>query len=107
MFHDLVISANFMENVNQHNIAKTILIYLINLGCLFFVLPGIFIFKITKSETIFTSFGQLISLIPGKIGSYIRVNYYYRTMKQFPEKDLWGLERFLHIQIPKLAKGFT
>ncbi len=37
--------------------------------------------KYTHSESIFAFLGQLLSLIPGKVGSYFRVAYYRGTLK--------------------------
>lgn len=36
--------------------------------------------KTSKSEMVFMSIGQIISLLPGKIGSYIRSAYYFATL---------------------------
>lgn len=43
--------------------------------------------KLSNSETIFCSIGQLISLIPGKIGSYLRAAFYTGAL----EKCSWEL----------------
>ena len=40
--------------------------------------------KLGKQEEVFSFFAQLLSLIPGKIGSYFRVAYYMPTVKQCP-----------------------
>jgi acetyltransferase-like isoleucine patch superfamily enzyme len=83
-----------MEKAYLKNKIKKISIYLLNLGCSLVVLPGVMLFKINKSESFFSFFGQLVSLIPGKIGSYIRINYYCRTMQKFPRKGFIGFGTF-------------
>jgi len=40
--------------------------------------------KMGDKEEIFTFFAQLLSLVPGKIGSYFRVAYYRGTLKACP-----------------------
>jgi acetyltransferase-like isoleucine patch superfamily enzyme len=41
--------------------------------------------KFTKSEMVFVSFGQLLALFPGIIGSYLRSAYYFASS----EKSSW------------------
>ncbi len=54
--------------------------------CLVIVAPLIFAAwcekKWSDSESIFASLAQLLSLIPGKAGSFLRVAYYRGTLKQ-------------------------
>ena len=38
--------------------------------------------KIFKNETIFVGFSQLLALIPGLIGTYLRAAYYYASLSQ-------------------------
>ncbi len=63
---------------------KIIIFYL----CMLPVTPCILLTWIEKKmgdkEEIFTFFGQLLSLIPGKIGSYFRVAYYRGTLEECP-----------------------
>jgi acetyltransferase-like isoleucine patch superfamily enzyme len=37
--------------------------------------------RFTSGEAVFAFFGELLSLIPGKIGSYLRVAYYHGTLQ--------------------------
>lgn len=54
--------------------------------CIFLVCPLIALARLGlffNSEDAFVSCGQLLSLVPGKIGVYIRGGYYRLTLKQF------------------------
>jgi len=46
--------------------------------------PGIILFKMTKSRELFGSFGEIYSLIPSRMGVYVRACYYHRIMKKCP-----------------------
>jgi len=46
------------------------------------VLPLGFIFRITQSESFFVFCGQALALLPGEVGSYIRVSYYRLTLNK-------------------------
>ena len=53
---------------------------------MFCLVPCIFLAwlekKYSRKEEIFSFFAQLLSLLPGKIGSYFRVAYYIATLRQ-------------------------
>lgn len=46
------------------------------------VMPLILLARLTNSKGIFDAFATALSLIPGKIGSYIRLGYYMGTLKK-------------------------
>ena len=46
------------------------------------VMPLILLTRLTNSKSIFSTFAAALSLIPGKIGSYIRLSYYVGTLKK-------------------------
>lgn len=39
-------------------------------------------FRVTKSRGVFTTTGQLLSLLPGVVGSYLRSAYYHLTLRR-------------------------
>ena len=46
------------------------------------VMPLILLTRLTNNKSIFSTFAAALSLIPGKIGSYIRLSYYMGTLKK-------------------------
>ena len=68
----------------MRKLAKKIIVYL----CMLIVLPCIFLAwaekRMSEKEEVFSFFAQLLSLIPGKIGSYFRVAYYMGTLDKCP-----------------------
>ena len=68
----------------MRRILKNIIVYF----CILLVLPCIFLAwvekKVCEKEEIFSFFAQILSLIPGKVGSYFRVAYYMGTLDKCP-----------------------
>ena len=66
----------------MRKLAKTIAVY----TCLLFIFPCIILVwleqKLSGREEVFSFFSQMLSLVPGKLGSYFRVAYYMQTLKQ-------------------------
>ncbi len=63
----------------MNNKLKELIAYLFVVVCLPLLLL-FFISSIIFKETPFSSFSQLLSLVPGKIGSYLRIAFYRYTM---------------------------
>lgn len=61
---------------------KKILKKIVNLISTVCTMPLVILYKITRSENLFVGQAQLLSLIPGKIGTYIRVAYYSLILKK-------------------------
>jgi virginiamycin A acetyltransferase len=66
----------------------------LNLFCLILVSPLVLLFRLTRAEDLFVGQGQGLSLIPGKLGSYMRVAYYRMTLKQCPLDGYVGFGTF-------------
>lgn len=62
--------------------------------CLILTAPLHLLFNITKSKDLFAGQAQLLSLIPGKIGSYLRVAYYSNTLTRCSHKGYIGFGTF-------------
>jgi virginiamycin A acetyltransferase len=56
--------------------------------------PLALLYKITRSHDLFAGQAQLLSLLPGKLGSYLRVAYYSMTLKQCPLEGYIGFGTF-------------
>jgi len=52
--------------------------------CLLLTAPLWLLYRCTGSKGLYTSQGQFLALIPGKIGSYLRVAYYHMTLEKCP-----------------------
>jgi acetyltransferase-like isoleucine patch superfamily enzyme len=61
---------------------KSILQKFVQGGSLVLTFPLWSGYKVTRSEGLFAGQGQLLALIPGKIGSYMRVAYYRMTLQR-------------------------
>lgn len=46
--------------------------------------PGAAACHVTGSATVFRTFGEAYSLLPGRIGRYVRAGYYHMTLKRCP-----------------------
>lgn len=67
--------------------------------------PGFSLYKISRSMEVFTAFGELYSLLPGKIGIYSRAWYYHMTLRKCPlDINIW---MFSKISYPtsEIGKG--
>lgn len=62
-------------------------------------------YKATKSRSIFAAQGQLLSLIPGKIGSYIRVAYYTMTLARCSLEGYVGFGSFFAHPEAEMGNG--
>jgi acetyltransferase-like isoleucine patch superfamily enzyme len=55
----------------------------------------VFLYFITKSDPIFVFYAQLLALVPGKLGSYLRVAYYKQTIKTCSDDIFIGFGSYL------------
>lgn len=85
---------------------KQLLQNLIFAICLILTAPLYLLYKITRSKDLFAGQGQLLALVPGKIGSYLRVAYYSMTLERCPRKGYIGFGSFFaHPQV-ELGEGY-
>lgn len=78
----------------------------LSLFCLTLVMPLVLLYRLTRSEDLFTGQGQGLSLIPGKLGSYMRVAYYQMTLKACPANGYIGFGSFFSHSEVELGAGY-
>lgn len=76
------------------------------LFCTIMTFPLVLLYRLTRSEDFFAGQSQGLSLIPGKFGSYIRVAYYHRTLKQCPLNGYIGFGSFFAHPEVELGTGY-
>lgn len=59
-------------------------------ACFLLTAPLWLLYKLTRSKDLFAGQGQLLALVPGKIGSYLRVAYYHMTLESCPVNGYIG-----------------
>jgi acetyltransferase-like isoleucine patch superfamily enzyme len=69
------------------------------------VSPLVLAYKVSRSESVFASQGQLLSLIPGKTGSYLRVSYYAMTLDACSRNAYIGFGSFFAHPHATVGKG--
>lgn len=74
--------------------------------CLILTAPLYIIYKLTGSKDLFVAQGQLLSLIPGKTGSYMRVAYYHMTLEQCPTNGYIGFGTYFPHPELELGTGY-
>lgn len=74
--------------------------------CLLLTAPLYILYKITGSKDLFAGQGQLLSLLPGKLGSYMRVAYYSMTLERCPRTGYIGFGSFFPHPEVELGEGF-
>jgi acetyltransferase-like isoleucine patch superfamily enzyme len=74
--------------------------------CLVLTSPLSILYKLTRSRSLFADQGQLLALVPGKIGSYIRIAYYHMTLKKCPVNGYIGFGTFFPHPEVELGTGF-
>lgn len=67
------------------------------LGCMYLA---------TRSRELFTGQGQLLALIPGKLGSYLRVAYYSMTLDRCPTQGYIGFGSYFSHPEVELGVGY-
>lgn len=85
---------------------KQLLQNVIFIVCVIITAPLWLLYKITGSKDLFAGQGQLLALVPGKIGSYIRVAYYGRTLEHCPNKGYIGFGTFFAHPEVELGEGY-
>lgn len=79
---------------------------LIRLICTLIVLPLVIVYKLSKSNILFVSFGELLSLLPDFIGSQIRIAYYRMTLNKCSDDVLLiGFGSFFTKPESEIGKG--
>lgn len=79
---------------------------LLNLICTLIVLPLVIVYKLSKSNILFVSFGEFLSLLPDFIGSQIRIAYYRMTLKKCSDDVLLiGFGSFFTKPESEIGKG--
>ncbi|NTV50328.1 MAG: acyltransferase [Geobacteraceae bacterium] len=73
--------------------------------CLILTAPLYIPFLMTRSKGLFAGQGQLLSLVPGKIGSYLRVAYYSMTLKSCPLEGYIGFGTFFAHPEVEIGRG--
>lgn len=74
--------------------------------CLMLTAPLFLLYKTTRSRDLFAGQGQLLALVPGKIGSYIRVAYYSKTLEKCPPSGYIGFGTFFAHPEVELGEGY-
>lgn len=85
---------------------KQLLQKLIFALCLILTAPLYLLYKMTRSKDLFAGQGQLLALVPGKIGSYIRVAYYSQTLESCPLNGYIGFGTFFAHPEAELGTGY-
>ena len=85
---------------------KPFLQKLIIVVCLILTSPFYLLYKFTRSKDLFVGQGQLLSLIPGKIGSYMRVAYYHLALDKCPVQGYIGFGSFFSHPEVELGNGY-
>jgi len=75
-------------------------------ACLTLTAPFYLLYKITRSAELFAGQGQLLALVPGKVGSYLRVAYYSMTLEKCPRSGYIGFGTFFAHPEVELGAGY-
>jgi len=74
--------------------------------CLILTAPLYLLYKVTSSQDLFAAQGQLLSLVPGKTGSYLRIAYYHKTLERCPISGYIGFGSFFPHPEVELGEGY-
>lgn len=85
---------------------KQLLQKLVFAVCLVLTAPLYLLYKVTRSKDLFAGQGQLLALVPGKIGSYMRVAYYSMTLEKCPISGYIGFGTFFAHPEVELGTGY-
>lgn len=75
-------------------------------SCLVLTAPLWLLYKLTHSKDLFAGQGQLLALVPGKIGSYLRVAYYHMTLERCSVRGFIGFGTFIAHPETELGTGY-
>lgn len=84
---------------------KSFLKKLLHLCGLIVTVPFSLAYILIRSDSLFAGQGQLLSLIPGKIGSYLRVAYYRMTLEKCSREAYIGFGSFFAHPEAEMGKG--
>jgi len=73
--------------------------------CLVITAPLFLFYRFSKSRDLFAGQGQLLALIPGKIGSYFRMAYYFMTLEKCSKVGYIGFGSFFAHPESELGVG--
>ena len=85
---------------------KQLLQRIIFTTCLILVSPLSLLYKITRSRDLFAGQAQLLALVPGKLGSYLRVAYYCMTLERCSPQGYIGFGSFFAHPEAELGVGY-
>lgn len=85
---------------------KRILKKVIFVLCLILTSPLFFLYKLTGSRSLFAGQAQTLALVPGKIGSYLRVAYYCNTLQRCSSQGYIGFGSFFAHPEAELGTGY-
>lgn len=79
----------------------------ITLGvCFIITAPMSTLYNISKSRSLFAGQGQLLALVPGKFGSYLRVSYYFKTLARCTQQGYIGFGSYFSHPEAELGTGY-
>jgi len=85
---------------------KYIVKKIIFINCLILVSPLFILYKVTRSSSLFAGQAQLLALVPGKFGSYLRVAYYSMALERCSSKGYIGFGSFFSHPEAELGEGY-
>jgi acetyltransferase-like isoleucine patch superfamily enzyme len=85
---------------------KVLLKHCLHFVCLVILSPLSLLYHLTRSEDLFVGQGQCLSLIPGKLGSYLRVAYYRLTLKSCSSHGYIGFGTFFAHPDCEMGRGY-
>jgi acetyltransferase-like isoleucine patch superfamily enzyme len=74
--------------------------------CFVLTAPLVLLYKILRTKELFTGQGQLLALIPGKVGSYVRVSYYAMTLQRCSINGYIGFGSYIAHPETELGAGY-
>ncbi|GLX82092.1 acyltransferase [Thalassotalea eurytherma] len=88
---------------------KLLLKQLISIICLVAIFPFIILFYcfkgVANADSLIASFSQFLSLVPGKLGSYLRANFYRVTLNHCSPFAFIGFGTIFSHQDTKIEEG--
>jgi virginiamycin A acetyltransferase len=85
---------------------KSLLQKFLCLICLVATSPLFLLYKLTGSKDLFAGQAQLLALVPGKLGSYLRIAYYSQTLERCPINGYIGFGSFFAHPEVELGIGY-
>ena len=83
---------------------KAIIVWIMHLVTWPFTIPSLIGYRVFGSEEIFGFSAKLLSLIPGKLGQYIRTSFYCQTLKECKYDLLVGFSSFFAHPTTKVGR---